>query len=103
MTGCPAARKAVTRILLYSSRSHLRRVKAALASAAFFKAAGSASGLHRRIRKAEPDRLAYTAFRRTLGPTLLVIFLLALLGAVLEAYAPGAASIGAVFTKAPAG
>ena len=56
-------------------------------------------GLYRRIRKAEPDSLAFTAFRRTLGPALLVIVLLALLGAGFEAYAPGAVSIGAVIAK----
>ncbi len=59
-------------------------------------------GLYRRIRKAEPDSLFFTAFRRTLGPALLVIVLLALLGAGLEAYAPEAVSIGAVFARSTA-
>ncbi len=52
-------------------------------------------GLYRHLRKADGRHWLETAFRRTVVPSLLTAIFLAIVGAGVTAYAPGAHTIGA--------
>jgi hypothetical protein len=59
--------------------------------------AALATGLYRRLRGVKGDHWLQTAVRKTIWPFMGVAVLFALAGAAMQAYAPGAKSIGEVF------
>jgi hypothetical protein len=58
-----------------------------------------AAGLYRRLRTVRGGRWLRTAIRRTGGPFVAVALLFGLAGAAMQAYAPGARSLGEVISR----